>query len=188
MGQKKIVHYIVLATIVLASGIGLFVATQTNDVFAADCGGYFCETFTFGPYAVNTATGHIVGFYEDFYVEHPWHVTARPADKIHGDPADPADIAAAYLINQWNVMTDIDHNVITGATVAQEWVGITIDEAIALQASGYATTGSSAGFSFKLVKQTVSPEAEAAFGVVSIDNTATGDPILEVNTVEGYCG
>ena len=196
MGQRKIINYILVASVVAVAGIAIFAIGGMTDVFAVgDCAGsvIFCQTFTTGSWGAITSTGYIIGGYDEFYVEHPYNVSYRSSSSPPADSSDPANIAAAYLNNDWKIMRDNDGNLIPGASVLQEWVGVSPSEASTLELDGYAIVGSSGGFMFKLVKQIPSAEAVTALGLVSIDHSiATGDgtlaPIPRVNAMEGYCG
>jgi len=157
-------------------------------IFAADPMDTMITDLHAGPIAVMTESGFALGYYGTLHVEHPMFVTARNPDSQPGNPNDSDLIAKAFLTNTWTDLTDNDGNAIPGATIEQNWVGITKAEADALLADGYAITGSSGGFSFKLVKQVASEEAQIAFGAISADNTGSGDPLTAMNTAEGYCG
>lgn len=181
---KKLILTIIIAittviTITSVSGIAVY-ATDPTDIMITDLKG--------GPIAVITESGYALGYYGSLHVEHPLYVTARPSSAPSGDPSDPDLIATAFLENTWTDLFDNDGNAIPGATIEQHWVGITQEEGNDLLADGYAITGSSGGFSFKLVKQVASEEAQDAFGAISIDNSVTEDPIAAVYTAEGYCG
>jgi len=141
-----------------------------------------------GPIAVVTESGYALGYYETLHVEHPFYASARISFAESGDPNDPELVESAFLRNTWTGLTDNDGNAVPGATIEQLWVGVTQDEGQDLLANGYAVTGSSGGFLFKLIKQVASEEAQDAFGAITIDNTDTEDPIAAVNTAEGYCG
>ncbi len=180
---------LLLTTIIAITTVITITSISATQVYAEDCGGFFCTTFVDGSMAVATSSGgNILGGFEEFYVEHPFYVSSRPANEKSGDPNDPTLIEGAYLKNTWTGLKDNLGNPIPGASIEQYWVGVTSDEAVDLWNNGYALTGSSGGFSFKLVKQIASPEAEEAFGAVSIDNTETGEPLLLANTAWGFCG
>jgi len=196
IGHKKTVNFILIASVAAVAGIAIFAIDSMTDAFAVgDCAGsvIFCETFTTGSWGAITSTGNIIGGYDEFYVEHPFNVSYRSTTAPPADAEDPANIAAAYVNNHWKIMRDNDGNLIQGASVLQEWVGVSPSEGATLMLDGYAVVGSSGGFLFKLVKQIPSQEAVTALGLVSIDHSiATGDgtldPIPVENTMEGYCG
>jgi len=183
-----------LILVVAAASVGVLANFSITNAYAADCGGVdFCGTLDFGPIAVAadaTNTSHILGFYGEFYIEHPLYVSARQSPI--GDPTDPADVQGAFLNTDWIIMRDADNNLIPGAAVYTEWVAVTPDEGSQLQIDGFRVAGSSGGFYFKMVKQIPTPEATAAFGLITVDHTATGDgtndPIPISGTIEGWCG
>ena len=121
----------------------------------------------------------------DLEVRHPFWVSARPAEAAPRDPTDPAKIAEAWTTDTFTNMRDLNGEAVIGATLHQEWVGVSIEEANSLFATGYAVIGSSGGFMFALIKQTASPEATAAFGLRTIDN---GEFIRAEDTAQGVCG
>ena len=162
------------------SATEIFATPDSTDTMMVDLKG--------GPIAVVTESGYALGYYELLHVEHPFYVSARPAFAESGDPNDPELVEGAFLRNTWTGLTDNGGNAIPDATIEQVWVGVTVDEGQDLLANGYAVTGSSGGFLFKLIKQVASEEAQDAFDAISIDNTESGDPIAAVNTAEGYCG
>ena len=88
-----------LILVVAAASVGVLANFSTTNAYAADCGGAdFCGTLDFGPIAVATDatnTSHILGFYGEFYIEHPLYVSARQSPI--GEPTDPADVQGAFL-------------------------------------------------------------------------------------------
>lgn len=148
-------------------------------------GGFFIQTFNDFALTIDVPdAGPIIGE-TDVEVRHPFWVSARPTNAPPLDPADPSNIAAAWLTETFTNMRDLNGQVVVGATLDQEWVAVSIQEAINLFEDGYAVIGSSGGFMFALIKQTASSEATAAFGFKTIDN---GEYIRAVDTVQGICG
>ncbi len=183
--KKNSITIITGITIVLITSL-LFISTSSPTL--ASHSGTMITDEKFVPFEVTTDSGLILGYADNLAVEHPMFVTGRNPASPPGDPNDPDLIAEAYVKNTWTGITDNDGNPIAGATVSQYWIGVSPEESVALGAAGYTLTGSSGGFMFKLVSQTASPEAEAAFGAITIDNTATGEPILAVGAATGWCG
>ena len=121
----------------------------------------------------------------DLEVQHPFWVSARPANAPPRDPTDPANIAEAWLTETFTNLRTLDGTAVPGATLHLEYNAVSREQAGTLASEGISLVISSGSFIFALIRQTASPEATEAFGLMTIDN---GEFIHAVDTVQGICG